>query len=106
MRVACCVSVVLLTGCSSAVPLREAWNWDSTQPVATMALAPAEVNSLAADVAQMQLRRTDIRTRISVETDIRVRQKLYAELHEVGLRLSPLERRQAALLLRPLTAVR
>ena len=43
-------------------------------------------------LAQLQIERDAIRSRISGERDARQRLALYDELHRVGVQLSPLER--------------
>lgn len=89
----------LLCGCSTIDNVREAWYWDSTRAPgqARAQLAPQELASLTNRVADLQLRRNEIRARISAEPDIWARQRLYADLHSVGMQLSPLERRLVAM---------
>ena len=94
MRIALpCVLLALLTGCS-AVP-REAWTFDPTHPVPRPALPVPEAAALTDRLAQLQLERNDIRSRIAAEPHAHARQRLYEQLHSVGMELSPLERRLA-----------
>jgi uncharacterized lipoprotein len=91
-------ALVLLAGCSTASAVRDAWNWDPTGPQQRSAapLSPEQAAALTNRVAELQLRRNEIRSRISAEADIRARQRLYEDLHRVGRELSPLERQVAA----------
>ena len=82
----------LLAGCSTASAVREAWQWDPAAPQQRMVLPPEQAIALANRLAELQMRRNEIRSRISAEPDFRARQRLYEELHSVGLELSPLER--------------
>ncbi len=86
-----CSILALLTGCS-VVP-REAWTFDPTRPSARVALPPDEAAALTDRLAQLQLQRNAVRTRIANEPDAWARQGLYSQLHAVGMELSPLERR-------------
>jgi hypothetical protein len=90
MRVAVLPAVLaLLAGCSVVPP--EAWTYDAAHPPkATM--ATEEVVAITSRVAELQLRRTQIRDRIAAEPDVWARQSEYRELHRVGMELSPLER--------------
>ncbi|MBI2771566.1 MAG: hypothetical protein HYX47_18215 [Burkholderiales bacterium] len=91
------ITVFALSGCSTVSSLGDAWTWDpATQqrPVRLVLSAP-ELASLTNEVAGLQIQRNEIRSRISGEPDIRNRLDLYEELHGVGRRLSPLERRLA-----------
>ena len=88
-----CAALVLMTGCS-VVP-REAWTFDPTQPPRKTALAADQVASLTDRVAQLQIERNAVRARIAEERDIWVRQRMYRDLHGIGMELSPLERRLA-----------
>ncbi len=90
--------VLLLAGCSTPTidAAREAWHWDATRPPARASLPPAELAQLTNRIAGLALQRNEIRGRISAEPDINARQRLYAQLHEVGMQLSPLERQLAA----------
>ena len=90
-------ALVLLAGCSSIANVRDAWNWD---PVALpegprALLPPQQLAELTDRIAQLQQRRTEVRSRISAESNVRARQPLYQELHAVGRGLSPLERQLA-----------
>lgn len=94
MRVAVsCAGLALLAGCAVVPP--DAWNFDPTRPAPKAALPVQELAVLTDRVAQLQLQRNDIRVRIASQTDISERQRLYAQLHGVGMELSPLERRLA-----------
>lgn len=88
-----CAALVLLAGCSVVPP--ESWTFDPTRPAPKVALYVHELAALAGRVAELQLERNEIRTRISGQTDIWERQRLYVQLHQVGMELSPLERRLA-----------
>lgn len=81
----------LLAGCAVVPP--NAWTFDPSQPRQREFLSREEVAALTDRSAQLQLRRNEIRDRIANERDVWARQGLYAELHEVGMQLSPLERR-------------
>ena len=87
-------AAILLSGCSTVSAVRDAWNWDATAAPARrpIVLAPEQVAALTNRMAELQIRRNDIRSRISAEPDIRARQRLYEDLHAVGRQLSPLER--------------
>lgn len=94
MRIAIsCVLLALLGGCS-VVP-NAAWTFDPTHPQPKPALAVQEAAGLTDRLAQLQLQRNDIRSRIASEPDARVRLGLYEQLHSVGRDLSRLERRLA-----------
>ena len=95
--VLCCAAAALLAGCSTPIALREAWAWDVARPQPRPTVPASEVAALTNRVAELQLQRNEIRTRISAEPDILARQQIYADLHELGMRLSPLERQLAAL---------
>jgi hypothetical protein len=96
MRIALCLlALVSLTACAVAPP--RAWTFDPTQPPPKAKLPMAELVVLTDRVAQLQLRRNEVRTRIAAEPDAWRRQALYADLHGVGMELSPLERRLAGL---------
>ena len=83
-----------LSGCAVVPP--SAWNFDPTQPVARTAVPAAELAALNDRVVRLRSERDAIRTRIAAERDVWQRQRDYAVLHGVGMRLSPLERRLAA----------
>lgn len=91
-------ALVLLAGCSTVSAVRDAWSWDPSAPRQSSAvvLPPEQVSAMASRLAELQLRRNQIRTRIGAEPDIRVRLRLYEELHSVGQQLSPLERQLMA----------
>lgn len=95
MRIALvCAALAWLAGCSVVPPA--AWTFDPARPSQKAALPAQELAALAQRGAQLQLERTEIRVRIAGQSDIRERQRLYGQLHEVGMELSPLERRLAA----------
>lgn len=85
------VLLASLAGCSVVPP--HAWSFDPTQPLAKETLPMPEAVALTERAAQLQLRRNEIRARIASEPNVWTRQRLYAELHSVGMELSPLERR-------------
>lgn len=87
------LSLAALGGCSSMRSVPEAWSWNATDPQARTAVPAEEIAGLNARAAQLQQERNEIRTRISAEPDIWARQRLYKELHGVGVRLSRVERR-------------
>ena len=92
MRIAACVLLLIpLAGCS-VVPTA-AWTFDPTRPPPKTALTAQELAALTDRVAQLQLQRNEIRSRIASQADVRQRQELYAQLHGIGMELSPLERR-------------
>jgi hypothetical protein len=90
MRVALLPAVLaMLAGCS-VVP-QTAWTYDPAHP--PKATLPMEdVVALTSRVAELQLRRTQVRDRIAAEPDVWARQSEYRELHRIGMELSPLER--------------
>ncbi|MCY7319537.1 MAG: hypothetical protein LH617_12575 [Ramlibacter sp.] len=88
-------AALMLAGCSTVSTVRDAWDWDPTasqQRIRVVSSSPAQLAALNDRVAQLQIQRNDLRTRISAEPDILTRQRLYADLHRVGQQLSPLER--------------
>lgn len=91
-------TVALLAGCSTVSTMRDAWNWDPTLPQerGRIVLSPEQAGALTNRLADLQIRRNEIRSRISAEPDIWARQRLYEELHSVGRQLSPLERQLTA----------
>lgn len=91
-------ALVLLAGCSTVSTVREAWDWDPsrTQERTRVALSPQQLAPLTNRLAALQMERNEIRSRIGAEPDIRVRQRLYEDLHRVGRQLSPLERQLTA----------
>jgi hypothetical protein len=90
-----CAVLALVAGCSSVVP-PAALTFDPTRPGPKPVLPVQELAALSDRVAQLQLDRNEIRTRIAAERDIWERQRLYEQLHGVGMELSPLERRLSA----------
>lgn len=90
----CCAAVAMLAGC--AVVPQQAWNFDPTRPLSRPALPVQEATVLTTRLAQLQPERNRIRDQIAAEPDIWKRQALYAQLHRVGMQLSPLERRLGA----------
>ena len=91
-------ATTLLAGCSTVSAVRDAWTWDPTrmQPGTRVVLAPADSSASTSRLADLQLRRNDVRARISAEPDMRARQRWYEELHQIGRQLSPLERQLTA----------
>ena len=90
-----CTALVLLAGCPVVPP--EALSFDPARPAPKTILPAAELAALTDRVAQLQLERNEIRARIAGQPDIWERQRLYGQLHGVGMELSPLERRLATL---------
>ena len=88
-------SCAAVGGCAVVPP--SAWNHDPAQPVARTAVAAPELAGLTSRVAELRAARNEIRSRFAAERDVWQRQREYAELHRVGMRLSPLERQLAAL---------
>jgi hypothetical protein len=94
MRVVTCFLLLIpLAGCSVVPPA--AWSFDPTRPAVRETLPMQETVALTDRAAQLQLQRNEIRARIAAEPDVWARQRLYGELHSVGMALSPLERRLA-----------
>ena len=89
-----------LAGCSTIQSgigsIREAWSWDVTQLQPRLVLSAPELADLNTRIAQLRQERNDIRARVSAEPTLEGRQRLYVELHDLGMRLSPLERRLAS----------
>lgn len=81
-------------GCAVVPPA--AWDFDPARPAPAAALAPQQVAPMAQRVAQLQIERNAIRSRIAGERDVHQRLALYEQLHRVGMELSPLERQLAA----------
>lgn len=77
-------------GCAVVPPA--AWDFDPTRPAPAAARAPQDVAPMTQRLAQLQIERDAIRSRISGERNARQRLALYDELHRVGVQLSPLER--------------
>ncbi len=67
----------------------------ASEPQPRVAVPAEEMATLSAQAAQLQQQRNEIRARISTEPDLWARQRLYEDLHRVGLRLSRVERRLA-----------
>jgi hypothetical protein len=83
----------LLAGCSMLSAVPQAWNWDpASRPVAVTGDAPPISAAPVARLTELRLQREEIRIRIAAEPHIGQRQVLYAQLHEIGRQLSPLER--------------
>ena len=94
MRIAIpCVLLAVLGGC--AVVPHAAWTFDPTRPQPKPALAAADAVGLTDRLAQLQLERNELRSRIASEPNAATRMRLYEDLHAVGRQLSPLERRLA-----------
>ena len=92
MRIAVsCTALAMLAACSVVPP--EAWTFDPTRPPVKTALSAQELAALTDRIAQLQLQRNEIRSRIAGQADVWQRQDLYAQLHGIGMELSPLERR-------------
>jgi hypothetical protein len=89
----CYAALALLAGCTVVPP--EAWTFDPTRPPAKAVLPAQEVAALTDRIAELQLQRNEIRTRIAGQPDAGQRQQLYEQLHALGMQLSPLERRMA-----------
>ena len=95
MRVALIAVPYALFLCSCSVVPHSAWTFDPTQPQGRAALPAEDASMLTNRVAELQVQRTEIRTRIANEPDAFKRQQHYEALHAVGMQLSPLERRLA-----------
>lgn len=97
MRLLATFLLFALAGCSVVPPA--AWTFDPTRPAAKQGVPVEEAVALTDRAAQLQLQlqRNAIRARIAAEPDVQARQRLYGELHAVGLALSPLERRLASI---------
>jgi len=67
-----------------------------TRPAPRAALPPQQLAAMTQRLAQLQIERDAIRSRIASERDVRQRLALYEHLHRVGMELSPLERQLAA----------
>jgi uncharacterized protein YjbK len=87
-------AVGALTACS-VVP-QQAFRFDPTQLAVKTTLSVPEAAGLTERLAQLQLQRAEIRAQIATERDPWVRQAHYARLHQVGVELSPLQRRLAS----------
>lgn len=83
-----------IAGCAVVPPA--AWGFDPARPAPRAALPPQQVVAMTQRLAQLQIERNAIRSRISGERDVRQRLALYEHLHRVGMELSPLERQLAA----------
>ena len=95
MRIVICLAAATAAGCASVSTLQEAWHWDATQQQARAAFQVQDVATVDSRVTALRQQHHQIRSLISAEPDIWARQKFYAELHEVGLRLSLLERQRS-----------
>ena len=91
-------ALALIAGCTTVSVVREAWNWDPTAPQerGRVVRSPEQLGAMTNQLAELQIQRNDIRSRISAEPDIRARQRLYEQLHAIDRQLSPLERQLAA----------
>ena len=97
MRLLVSLAAILLAGCSTLSATRDAWKWDPASSEPTRAVqSPEQIAGLTSRVADLQLRRNEIRARVGAEPEIWARQRLYADLHQVGRQLSPLERELAS----------
>lgn len=83
-----------LGGCAVVPPA--AWDFDPARPAPQAALPPQQLAPMTQRLAQLQLERNAIRTRIAGERDVQRRLALYEQLHRVGVELSLLERQLAA----------
>lgn len=81
-------------GCAVVPPA--AWDFDPARPRPRAALPPQQLAAMTQRLAQLQIERDAIRSRIASERDVRQRLALYEHLHRVGMELSPLERQLAA----------
>lgn len=81
-------------GCAVVPPA--AWDFDPARPAQHATLPPQQVAPMTQRLAQLQVERNAIRTRIAGERDVRQRLVLYEQLHRVGRELSPLERQLPA----------
>lgn len=84
----------LLAGCPVVPPA--AWNFDPTRPAAAQSIPPEEFAALSQRVAALRAERVQIRDPIAAERDVAQRQREEAQLHRVGMALSPAERQLAA----------
>ena len=91
-------ALALVAGCSTVSTVREAWDWDPSamQDRTRVSLSAEQLSALTNRLAELQIQRNGIRSRISAEPDIHVRQRLYEDLHNIGRQLSPRERQLAA----------
>lgn len=83
----------VLSGCAVVPP--SAWDFDAMQPRAKTALPAEQFAALSQRVAQLRAERDGIQARVAGERNVWQRQREYADLHRVGLQLSPLERQLA-----------
>lgn len=83
-----------LGGCAVVPPA--AWDFDPARPASQVQRPAQELAPMTQRLAQLQIERNAIRTRIAGERDVRQRVALYEQLHRVGMELSPLERQLAA----------
>ena len=96
MRTAILLPLLALCSACSVVP-PQAWTFDPRNPPPKISLPPEQVAALTNRQAQLQLERNQIRDRISSERDVWQRLEQYKQLHEVGMELSPLQRRVAGI---------
>src|SRR4051794_1562306 len=82
--------LIIVGGCAVVPP--SAWSFDPTQLPTRTAVAPQQFAAMSDRLAQLQIERNEIRTRIAAEPDVSQRQRDYEQLHRVGMQLSPLER--------------
>jgi hypothetical protein len=97
--VVCATALLWLGGCTLVPPAvvpADAWRFDPTRRAGTTVLPEPDATALTQRVAGLRLQRAEIRARIAGEADARQRQRLYEQLHAVGMQLSPLERRLSA----------
>ena len=92
MRIVLPLLLVAALGGCSVVP-QAAWTYDPTHPQPRPVLDTAQAVQANERIAQLALEKNDIRSRIANECDADARLALYADLHRVGMELSPLERR-------------
>ena len=87
-------TATLLGGCSTVSAVRDAWTWDPavSHDRQVVAIPADQAVAMTNRLAELQIHRIDVRTRISAEPNVWARQSLYEELHAVGRELSPLER--------------
>lgn len=81
-------------GCAVVPPA--AWDFDPARPAPRAEVAPQQLAPMTQRLAQLQIDRNAIRSRIASERNVRQRLALYEQLHRVGMELSPLERQLAA----------
>jgi hypothetical protein len=89
----CLALAAALSGCTVVPP--SAWDFDAMQPRAKTALPAEQLAALSQRVTQLRAERDDIQVRVAGERNVWERQRDYAQLHRVGMQLSPLERQLA-----------